>query len=439
MKKAVIVNDVRAIPLLTSLQVADSANPDDRAILITSARTLHARDYGGNLYPRIYNSLKIRYLQQFHGLILVPEDPRTTLSPKEELGVLSSLCSVTQDTFASREKYPELYAEFESLAKGGLEINAYLQRERPDMVYVFNGRTASQYPTVAMCRASGIPVRYFEYAASRADGFTLFEFPPHYGYRVGQKLLEHFLALPPDDPTISERARRYRTAKLAGPYVSSYRREAKDAYDVVAFLGSDFEYTNLDQEICGVQSVGNLGLCRAVYEKYGASSRIAVRAHPNQRNDVSAAAVLAPVIDFCAAHGITFFGPESGISSYALIREAKVVAIDCSTIGVDAILLGKPVDVFGQNDLAAILDAFPSERKADLPYLQNAVATMMATADDPFFHRFDVGRRRAARILVQLDRVAYHIQRIGRRARQLFERRTTRSERPPNAEHSRTI
>lgn len=412
MKTCVIVSDVRAVPMVVALMLARAAGSSVGAML-ASERTLRARDYGPNLYPYSYSYLKLRYLQLFHRLSLVPAVPETPLTEREQRGIDSSLCSITCDSSATKARYPELYQNLEELAKGAVEITQVLERHRPDVVYVFNGRTASQYPIVEFCRRSGIGLRYYEYAGKHG-GFNLFDFPPHYGYKVGQLMLERFARIDPHDPAIEIAAEKFRVAKLRGRYTSSYKSHPAKTHEVVVFLSSDFEYTNLDEELCGVQTVGNLGLCRAVFAKYGGNHRIAVRAHPNQRQDASAEEVLQPVKQFCDAHGMTYYGPESDVSSHALVEGAEIVAVDCSTIGVDALLLGKNVDVFGQNDLAAILDSLPPEKRSDVPFLQKFIPRVMPLADEVAFVAFTRSERIVVSALTQLDRFFYHLHRLGR-------------------------
>lgn len=414
MKSCIIVSDVRAVPMVVALRLARTGGSSaDR--MLASARTLRARDYGPNLYPSFYSYLKLRYLQLFHRLSLVRAVPGTPLTHREQRGIDSSLCSITCDSNATKARYPKLYETLEQLAKGAVEVTEVLKRERPDVVYVFNGRNASQYPIVEFCRRSGIGLRFYEYAG-RQGGFNLFDFPPHYGYKVGQLMLERFARIDPHDPATQIAADKFRVAKLRGRYTSSFKSRPAETHEVVVFLSSDFEYTNLDEELCGVQTVGNLGLCRAVFAKYGGTHRIAVRAHPNQRQDASADEVLEPVKQFCDAHGMTYYDPESDVSSYALVERAEIVAVDCSTIGVDALLLGKNVDVFGQNDLAAILDSLPPEKRSDVAYLQKFIPQVMPLADEVAFVAFTRSERIVVRALTQLDRVFYHLHRLARAA-----------------------
>ena len=57
-------------------------------------------------------------------------------------------------------------------------------------------------------------------------------------------------------------------------------------YDISIFLGSDFEYTSVDPEICDITWHGNFNFCKSVIEKYGIDKKYAIRCHPEAHNQV---------------------------------------------------------------------------------------------------------------------------------------------------------
>ena len=161
-----------------------------------------------------------------------------------------------------------------------------------------------------------------------------------------------------------------------------------DHYDIVVFLGSDHEYTNLQTEIVKMKAIENIGLVEHVLKKYGSNKKIAVKAHPNQRNDPSSLVSLKPIMDLCKTNGYTYFGPESGVSSYDLIRNSSLVIVEYSSIVLDAIFLGANVEVVGDRDLKVILKQLVEIDKIAPGDIKYHVREIMTLYNELFFHRF---------------------------------------------------
>lgn len=398
----IVINDFRSLPIAAALNIARRFSKRRIITLVVSRRFLHAHDYG-QYFPPIYKKLKLRVIRFFFRLVDVAPNSSSVLTDAEKLGILSSLQSITCDSKASKESYPALFGSFSEAALGAKEIFDYITSgESPARVFIFNGRTASSYPIVKGCYDQKIAVAYYEYATNPFSGYRLYPYPPHSTTRLGADIC-HFRKISIKSvPDLFLMGKNWGEKKLKNEYTKYYLEATNLTYDVVIFLGSDHEYTCVDEDISGFKFMGNLALIKAVLDKYGKEKTIAVRAHPNQVNDKNYRSTLASIIDLCNEFNVTFYGPESKISSYELIKNSTVVAVEFSSIAYDAVLLGKKVDIFGDLDLKVILSEVRHLQQLDRDYLTTYVREVLSLYDDLFlikFNRYEAFICRALSIL----------------------------------------
>lgn len=401
-KEYIVISDFRALPVLAAVHIVRRFSSRRNITLIVSSRCLNSHDYGQFL-PAIYKKLKIKVISYFFQVIYVAPNLDTHLTDTNRLGVLSSLKSLTCDSEASNESHPALFSNLSVSALGAREIFDYLINESPQRVFIFNGRTASSYPIVRGCFDHGIDVAYYEYAFNSYSGFRLYPYPPHSTTRLGADISHFRKICIKSIPDLFLMGKRWGEKKLRNEFTKSYQESANIGYDVVVFLGSDHEYTCIDEDYSGFKFIGNIGLVKAVINKYGTSKSVAVRAHPNQINDKSHRLTLDPIIDLCKEHGFVFYGPESKVSSYELIKKSSVVAVEYSSIAYDTVLLGKQVDVFGDLDLKVILSQVAHVQLLDRDYLASHVREVMALYDDLFFVEFNYFEVLVCRVLFVLE------------------------------------
>lgn len=275
-------------------------------------------------------------------------------------------------------------------ALGAKEIATYITKNKGeiDRVYIFNGRTASSYPIARECYDHDVPMAYYEYASSPYSGYRLYPYVPHSTKRLGYDIISFSRSSIKSIPEMYLAGLKWRQNKLNNPYVSRLKEKSKLKYDVVVFLGSDHEYTCIDEDISGFKYIGNLGLVKAVIDKYAKNYAIAVRAHPNQINDKNWRFTLKELTELCKENNVDFISPQSNISSYDLINNTKIVAIEYSSIAYDAIFLGKKVDIFGELDLKEFLSQVPVAYLEDSEYISSYVSEAMALYDDLFYIPF---------------------------------------------------
>jgi hypothetical protein len=399
----IVISDFRALPCIAAMNMAIRFSKNRNITFVVSKRFLSAEDYGQYFHP-IYKIIKLKIISVFYKLIYVEKNSDSALSQSDELGVISSLQSITCDSNASEVTYPSLFAKLSELALGSKEIfKCITSVNLPDRVFVFNGRTASSYPLVRSCFDQNITVAYYEYASNHYSGYRLYPYPPHSTTRLGEDVVRFRSICLRPIPEIYLRGKQWGQAKLANAYTKHYQESAKINYDVVVFLGSDHEYTCLDADLSGFKYIGNVGLVKAVIDKYSENYSIAVRAHPNQVNDKSYKLTLASISDLCNEFNLGFYGPDSKISSYELIKNSSIVAVELSSIASDAILLGKNVEIFGDLDLRVILSHTSAFQLLDKNYLPVHVREIMSLYEDLFFVKFNYFERLFCRILSSFE------------------------------------
>jgi len=330
--------------------------------LVASERIFDHNDYG-DYYPIIYRNLIKRLLTCIFGLILVKANKESKLSESEKLGLMSSLYSITNDSGANAEKYPIEYEWAYKNSLGAKEVAEYILYKNYLKIYVFNGRTASSYNISRLQINNKIKIHYYEYA-NGIWGYKLYPNPPHASYINGKLLTDFRNNIVLSYNEITELGKLFRLNKINNIYSKNYLFKSNKEYDVVIFLGSDHEYTAVDMQICGLEWFGNVDFCRRVINKYGNKKKYAIRCHPNSRADLNWKIQFNKLEDTLKSLAINYdlFGPESSVDSYSLLGERTIAAIEFSSISIDAVLLGKKVDIFANIDTKYILETYANSQ-----------------------------------------------------------------------------
>jgi hypothetical protein len=387
-KAIVVINDLRAVPVLAALKVARTLSTAGEAVdVVVSQRLLRCRDFGDYM-PTVYKALVLFLLRACARVRIIDAKAATFVDDSESMGIVSSLYSITNDSGADSRTYPGIYAALVSLSKGAKELVQYLESQAITKLYLFNGRTASSYPLSKYAHLRKISISYYEYAFD-FRGFKLYPCPPHAFGRLGYELMKFYKEATVPLPSMALDAKTFERMKIHNPYSAANKIPLTEDYDISMFLGSDHEYTALDPAICDLHWHGNLDFCKRVVAKYGPGKRYAIRCHPNQKADKNWRALTEEIAAFCSGVGADFYGPDSGISSHDLIKRSSVVATDLSSIAVDAVLLGKEVDVFGATDLRAILLEMNESTRSNPPVRKKVVAEMFGLSAKLFLIRFN--------------------------------------------------
>ncbi len=350
----VVINDIRVIPLFAALVIRKSSNSD----LVASERIFNNNDYG-DYNPKIYRKIVRRILTLIFGLILIKANKNSKITQAEKLGLMSSLYSMTNDSDANAKKYPLEYHWAHENSLGAKEVADYISSKSYKTIYLFNGRTASSYNISRLQINNVIKIFYYEYS-NDIYKFKLYPMPPHASYINGKLLTDFRNNIALSYNNINELGKIYRLKKLNNYFTKNYQYKSKEEYDVAIFLGSDHEYTAVDLRICGLEWFGNDDFCRRVIAKYGKDKKYAIRCHPNSSIDVNWSNQYHKLDNTLKSLNIKYdiFGPDSMVDSYSLLSENTIAAIEFSSISVDAVLIGKKVDIFADIDTKYIIDFY---------------------------------------------------------------------------------
>jgi hypothetical protein len=350
-KNLIVLNDLRATPVLACIKLFYLV---DESTFIAHESIFENREYA-DYTPRLWKHLLKYLLIIFFRLKLIKSSINDSNDVDVDMGLQSSLISITEDSNASKDTYPEVFSQLSKLVLGAKDVISFIQLNKFSNIYLFNGRTASSYLITKHALKSNINIFYIEYAG-HANGFRLFPVPPHASKRIGALLLNYYRYGVYCSSQISKASEMLVKEKLNSSYAKANKLDVNSSYDICIFLGSDFEYTAVDEEICGVKWNGNIEFCKSVIKKYGLEKSYVVRCHPNSETDSNWVRLLVQLRHFLESTGakIDLIGPNDKIDSHKLIKKSSLIVTDLSTISLDAIILNKPVDIFGNTDINLI-------------------------------------------------------------------------------------
>ena len=348
----IILNDLRATPIVSVFKLRNSIS-DSKIIAHESIfKNNEYADYTPSIWKYILK-LFLKYILKIEIIGRVS----TELHDNEDMGFFSSLCSITEDSAPDKKKYPKEYQAAYNLALGSKDILNYLKKKSLKLVFVFNGRTASSYLITKFCVKSNIKIFYYEFAG-HGNGFRVFPVPPHADGKLGEIYLNQHNTGIYDFHHLKNAEIFLKHEKLNSIYKKSTTKKENKTYDVIIFLGSDFEYTSVDPEICDITWEGSLDFCKIVINKYGLKRRYTVRCHPNSSNDPNWVNIQTDLYEGLKSltSNIDIISPNSNIDSHYLIEKSNVVATDLSTISLDSILLGQKTDINGNTSVKLIYE-----------------------------------------------------------------------------------
>ncbi len=348
----IFINDLRPVPLLTALILHSSIG---KSQLIAHEGIFKNREYADYTF-KIWKLLLLFALKYIFGAKII-KTKEASLSEEEKIGLYSSLVSITEDSSATRHKYPDQYEELYNLAIGSKLCVEYCAATSPTAIYVFNGRVASSYLLARWAVKTKTPICYYEFAG-HCNGFRLFPVSPHASGSLGVLLEKYYIYGIFDAARITEEAGRYKVKKLSSRFVEGYKLSPNERYDVSIFLGSDYEYAWIDPLITGLEWKGNLDFVARVVKKYGPDRSYVVRCHPNSIVDPNWKSLDEELRQFAStcSSRMDVIGANEPVDSHKLIQASGVVVTAYSSISIDAILLGAKVDIFGDSDIKRLFD-----------------------------------------------------------------------------------
>jgi len=277
------------------------------------------------------------------------------------MAVASSLISQTRDSrFLPAERHALVRRVLTSALAVYEHVSSVIQHDRPDVVYVFNGRFAYERAVLRACQAHGVPCLLYEWGSS-PDRFFLRPFSTHDRTRVQEEMraLWHAVAdrrqaseqasqwfverrerRPRDWPSFTTMQTRSRLPENLNPgrliaYFSSSDDEYVAIGDEYRWRGWTNQLEAVSDLIRVVEALGNAHLVIRIHPHL-------MSKHPRERTRWMALDGTSPAL--------TVIGPESDVDTYALMETANVVVTGGSTAGIEAVYWGRPSVLLGPSD-----------------------------------------------------------------------------------------
>jgi hypothetical protein len=275
-------------------------------------------------------------------------------------GACATTCAIVhKDTQLDPHEHADVI--YQQLSAAHQAYTAFLravEHNRPDRVYVFNGRFATCYPIVLACRARGIDFYTHERGASTQHYVVRKNTLPHDYDLIYQELV----ALWGDGGTEKERfAAEWYEARRRGAEIStvSFTKTQRkgllpDGFhpgrrNVAVFNSTVEEYDAIVQaEFLYRDEVVGLARIAEAMQAHP-EVRLYLRVHPNLRGIPREQNYqLREYAKLQRFPNVTVIWPESDIDTYALMEQSTLVLTFGSTMGAESAFWGKPSILAGR-------------------------------------------------------------------------------------------
>lgn len=271
------------------------------------------------------------------------------------IAAASSLISRKRDAYLSVSENFELFNKLINKSSGLYDFFIdKLQQEKPETVYVFNGRLVYDRALLRACEYLKIKYVIFDGAAD-FDKYTLIENAMIHDIVDFQKrannLWEKSKRSEMDKEKMGEKfylERRYGASKSRHFFVEGQQdnllpEQWDDSLNnIVCFLSSEDEFAAIgDQWVMDVyknQLDGLTKISDSLKEMPG-STRLYVRVHPNTLNTNPG---FLKAVDALQSQNVFIIPPASPVSTYTLMIKCNKVITFGSTTGIEATFWGKP-------------------------------------------------------------------------------------------------
>lgn len=227
----------------------------------------------------------------------------------------------------------------------------FLQDEKPDRVYIFNGRLPVPRAMLSACREKGIDC-YVHERGYNYKHYELFENNLPQDLIFIQQLIEKTWAKG-KEPERSQIGSEFFNARRKGREQGwfSFVLGQKDGmlpaewdpqkHNIVIFNSSEDEFMSCTDDWKNKLYMSQYDAIRRISRDLSRNPdlRIYLRCHPNLKG---ASEAEKRELESMRTEPLFYIGPESEISTYALLDHADVVLTFNSTVGIEATFWGKP-------------------------------------------------------------------------------------------------
>jgi hypothetical protein len=273
------------------------------------------------------------------------------------MGVASSVISFLRDPEPDLVKHKTIVNRFlKSALKVYYSFKRILERERPGLVYLFNGRFSNIRPVLRLCERYSIEYRIHERASSK-EKFQLAKNHLPHDFMEFQKLVEQYWKDSESQDRVGVASRFFENRKNGYEqawfsFTANHKKgklpEEWDErmHNVVVFNSSEDEFAAIGDTFSGGLFKNQLEGVRFLAANMSdiPNTVVYVRMHPNLKGVKNKS-----VEDLFEIAGLNFhiIPPESDISTYQLLDSADKVVTFGSTIGIEATYWNKPSILLG--------------------------------------------------------------------------------------------
>lgn len=277
------------------------------------------------------------------------------------MAVASSLISQTRNSSVRPLDHPRRVRRMLQGARAVYDfVTKALAQERPDLVYVYNGRYAYERAVVRACQALKIPHLTYE-IASTPERFYLRPHSIHDRVRVQEEMRSNWIAVR-DRPDATDAASRWFGERRDGqprdwPSFTSLQTRSRlparpaDARLIAYFSSSDDEFVAIGDAYRWEGWANQFDAVRDLIEIVASlpGAHLVVRLHPHLIHKHPSERARWMTLEG-ASPSVTVIAPESDVDTYALVDAAAVVVTGGSTVGVEAVFWGRPSILLGPAD-----------------------------------------------------------------------------------------
>ncbi len=274
---------------------------------------------------------------------------------------LSSLISQIRDPDFEPSEHVDALLD---LSQSGLRVYRHLlQRfdiDRPDIVYVFNGRFAAMRAVLRACQAVGVDCLIHERACD-SEHYQIWENQlPHDIEYTSKRMQTHWAQASDDEIKRADKASAWYEGRVKGVetnWFSFVKDQDKgrlpddwdpNEHNIAVFTTSEDEFVAIgdcwDNPLYPDQGEAIEKIAAALAEK-NPDAKITVRMHPNLKGVDNRR--IRRMREF-ALPNIRVIPPEVQVDSYHLMHSADTVVTFGSTMGIEAVYWGKPSVSLGQ-------------------------------------------------------------------------------------------
>lgn len=272
---------------------------------------------------------------------------------------------------------------FKASLKVYFSFKRLLQLERPDLVYLFNGRFSNIRPVVRLCELNNINYKIHERGSNKTK-YSLHENHLPHDFNEFQKLVEEHWNSSAEDDRFGTTETFYQDRRAGKEqawhsFVSSQKeRELPENWDpakrnIVIFNSSEDEFAAIGDtlkmrlfrtQLEGIGFIADLMRGSKVISVY-------VRMHPNLKGVNNSTVTDIYKIKSDNFHVIE---PASTISSYQLIDSSDIIVTFGSTVGIEGTFWNKPSVLLGDafyKDLGSTYNPATKEELTELLLNEN--------------------------------------------------------------------